>query len=197
MSSKIFSDLQMISWQASDVGVELLHNEMIVFRRLCVWSLRRPKSRLVYSLAFFRTVLWSRSIFPYSFLLASASAPALTASLQLYSDLYLKRSFQTKRCSSARPRWVWVLSEPLQDNQNVSEYKSSGYTIVLEDDVRIDTDDLQSEVSKIIKSIEEFDIVFFGNLKENHGQHWKTIYIMYTHSLLFGELMLIWSATAT
>jgi GR25 family glycosyltransferase involved in LPS biosynthesis len=64
-----------------------------------------------------------------------------------------------------------VLSEPLQDNQNVSEYKSSGYTIVLEDDVRIDTDDLQSEVSKIIKSIEEFDIVFFGNLKENHGQH--------------------------
>jgi len=46
---------------------------------------------------------------------------------------------------------------------------SSGYTIVFEDDANILSDHFQEDIEHIIGSVNDFDIIFLGNLNDNRG----------------------------
>jgi len=50
--------------------------------------------------------------------------------------------------------------------------KEDGYTVILEDDANILSDTFFEDVKKIINSVDDFDIIFLGNLGENHGDHY-------------------------
>ncbi len=72
----------------------------------------------------------------------------------------------------------------IEKNSKAEELKNNyDYTIIFEDDLKIICTDLNKEVIKILdklKSIknDDFDIIFLGNLKKNHGK--KIIDNIYT-----------------
>lgn len=50
--------------------------------------------------------------------------------------------------------------------------KREGYTIIFEDDFDIKDTEFIKHINSIIKSIKnQFDIIFLGNLNDNHGEH--------------------------
>jgi GR25 family glycosyltransferase involved in LPS biosynthesis len=65
--------------------------------------------------------------------------------------------------------------------KKIREDHTHKYTFIFEDDFNIKHDDFINEVIRIINNLEEdhiyFDFIFFGNLKNNHGNHiFDTIY---------------------
>ena len=50
--------------------------------------------------------------------------------------------------------------------------KNTGYTVAFEDDFDILTDDLDNQIRDIIKKVDvDFDILFLGNLNDNHAEN--------------------------
>lgn len=66
------------------------------------------------------------------------------------------------------------------------------YSIIFEDDMRIDCKNLENEVIKILDSLEskriyDFDIIFLGNLNKNHGEHIaNNVYKLDSNNRLWG-----------
>lgn len=50
-----------------------------------------------------------------------------------------------------------------------------GYTVIFEDDANIITDNFQENITRIINSVHDFDIVFLGNLNDNHGAKYNDV----------------------
>jgi GR25 family glycosyltransferase involved in LPS biosynthesis len=65
-----------------------------------------------------------------------------------------------------------------------SKYK---YTIIFEDDFNIHNIDFNEEVNKILNKIDDFDILYLGNLTDNHGLRYKdNIYYINPNENLWG-----------
>ena len=69
----------------------------------------------------------------------------------------------------------------------VTSQKHTGYTIVFEDDANIISDDFQEDIMNIISSVNDFDIIFLGNLNENRGTKYNNnIYYVDKNEHLWG-----------
>jgi GR25 family glycosyltransferase involved in LPS biosynthesis len=59
--------------------------------------------------------------------------------------------------------------------EKVKQLQNPGYTIIFEDDFLIKPDNLLDDVNSILNKIDglklDFDILFLGNLNDNHGEH--------------------------
>jgi GR25 family glycosyltransferase involved in LPS biosynthesis len=65
-----------------------------------------------------------------------------------------------------------------------SNYK---YTIIFEDDFNIKNDSFNNEVNNILNSVDDFDILYLGNLNDNHGNNYKdNIYYINKKDYLWG-----------
>jgi len=66
-----------------------------------------------------------------------------------------------------------------------SNYK---YCLILEDDFKIDDTNFHNNIIKLINNIDdEFDLLFIGNLNNNHGKHYKdNIYFINPNEYMWG-----------
>lgn len=65
-----------------------------------------------------------------------------------------------------------------------SNYK---YTIIFEDDFNIKINNFENEVNNILSNINDFDILYLGNLNDNHGNNYKNnIYYINKNTHLWG-----------
>jgi GR25 family glycosyltransferase involved in LPS biosynthesis len=65
-----------------------------------------------------------------------------------------------------------------------SNYK---YTVIFEDDFNIKNNSFNNEVNNILNSIDDFDILYLGNLNNNHGNNYKNnIYYINKKDYLWG-----------
>jgi GR25 family glycosyltransferase involved in LPS biosynthesis len=91
---------------------------------------------------------------------------------QLLRDKLIDNKYSTN--DKVKKREVGCYMSHLNMIKQINNSKTSGYTIIFEDDFDIIDDTFMKSVSKIIKKLDEnkieFDIVFLGNLKENHGE---------------------------
>jgi GR25 family glycosyltransferase involved in LPS biosynthesis len=80
-----------------------------------------------------------------------------------------------------RNREIGCYMSHLNIMKGIKEDHIHKYTFIFEDDFNIVCDDFMNEVIHIINKLEEyhvyFDFLYFGNLKDNHGNHvFDTIY---------------------
>jgi len=69
----------------------------------------------------------------------------------------------------------------------VKSIASSGYTIVFEDDFDIIHNNLHDKVKDIISKVDDFDLIYLGNINNNHAkQHKDNIYTVDVSSYLWG-----------
>ena len=75
--------------------------------------------------------------------------------------------------------------------KKIKEDKKNGYTIIFEDDFLIKSDDLINDAKKAIDILNskniDFDFLFLGNLKDNHGENIAdNLYYIYKNINLYG-----------
>ena len=71
--------------------------------------------------------------------------------------------------------------------KTIYEANIGGYSLIFEDDANITTSNFQEDVAKIALSVEDFDILFLGNLNENHGEQYKdNIFHVHRDSPMYG-----------
>ena len=75
--------------------------------------------------------------------------------------------------------------------KKIKQDNKKGYTIIFEDDFLVNSDNLLYEVKKIITILNkkniDFDIIFLGNLRNNHGKNIQdNIYIIDYGNGLYG-----------
>lgn len=64
---------------------------------------------------------------------------------------------------------------------------NSKYTIIFEDDFNIKNNSFNNEVNNILDNIDDFDILYLGNLNNNHGNNYKNnIYYINKDEKLWG-----------
>ena len=64
--------------------------------------------------------------------------------------------------------------------------RKTKYSVIFEDDFIVQ-DNFHSRVNTILQDIGEFDILYLGNLEENHGKHVKgDVFTVNVHQTLFG-----------
>jgi GR25 family glycosyltransferase involved in LPS biosynthesis len=99
-----------------------------------------------------------------------------------------QRQFIHEHCSEIQSLVGWVFCKPGQVGCFLSHYKAiekiandkrngllmSEYTVIFEDDVNFVSNDVHSEIVKIINSLDtlqyDFDIMYLGNTCDNHGE---------------------------
>lgn len=91
---------------------------------------------------------------------------------QLLCDKLIDNKYSTN--DKVKKREVGCYMSHLNIIKQINNSRTSGYTIIFEDDFDIVEDTFIKTVRKIITKLEEnkieFDIIFLGNLKTNHGE---------------------------